>query len=88
MSDVLSKLKVQLELQEWPNVYMYKFIVPNHPEKVEGVKQIFDDTAIITIKSSKNGSFISVTIEEVAIHVEMIIERYQKASLINGIIAL
>lgn len=88
MSDVLSKLRVQLELQEWPNVYMYKFIVPNHPEKVEGVKQIFNDTALITLKSSKNGGFISITIEEVAIHVDMIIEKYQKASLINGIIAL
>jgi hypothetical protein len=52
------------------------------------VKQIFDDTALITLKSSKNGGFISITIEEVAIHVDMIIEKYQKASLINGIIAL
>ena len=88
MSDVLAKLRVQLELLEWPSVYMYKFIVPNHPEKVEAVKILFDDTAIIKITASKNGNFISVSIEEVALHVDVIIEKYEKASLINGIIAL
>ena len=29
MDPVLEKLKIQLELQEWPDVYMFKFIVPN-----------------------------------------------------------
>ena len=29
MDPVLEKLKIQLELQEWPDIYMFKFIVPN-----------------------------------------------------------
>ena len=54
MSDVLAKLRVQLETMEWPSVYMYKFIVPNHPEKVDAVKAMFDDSAVIKITNSKN----------------------------------
>ncbi len=88
MSDVLGKLRVQLELQEWPGVYMYKFIVPNHSENIEAIKLLFDDTAIIKTTISKNGNFVSVSIEEVALHVDIIIEKYQQASLIKGIISL
>ena len=88
MSDVLAKLRVQLETMEWPSVYMYKFIVPNHPEKVDAVKSMFDETAVIKITNSKNGNFTSVSIEVVELHTDAIIEKYTSASQIQGIISL
>jgi putative lipoic acid-binding regulatory protein len=88
MSDVLAKLRVQLETMEWPSVYMYKFIVPNHPEKVQAVKSMFDETAVIKITNSKNGNFTSVSIEVVELHTDAIIEKYTIASQIPGIISL
>ena len=88
MSDVLAKLRVQLETMEWPSVYMYKFIVPNHPEKVEAIKAMFDDSAVIKTNTSKNANFISVSIEVVELDVDSIIEKYTSASQIQGIISL
>jgi hypothetical protein len=88
MSDVLAKLRVQLETMEWPSVYMYKFIVPNHPEKVDAIKAMFDNSAVIKTNTSKNANFISVSIEVVELDVESIIEKYTSASQIQGIISL
>jgi putative lipoic acid-binding regulatory protein len=88
MSDVLAKLRVQLETMEWPSVYMYKFIVPNHPEKVDAIKAMFDDSAVIKTNTSKNANFISVSIEVVELDVDSIIEKYTSASQIQGIISL
>ena len=55
MEETLSRLRVQLELMDWPNVYFYKFIVPNETELVEKVRSLFDDTSEITFNPSKNG---------------------------------
>jgi len=88
MSDVLAKLRVQLETMEWPSVYMYKFIIPNHPEKVDAIKAMFDDSAVIKTNTSKNANFISVSIEVVELDVDSIIEKYTSASQIQGIISL
>jgi putative lipoic acid-binding regulatory protein len=88
MSDVLAKLRVQLETMDWPSVYMYKFIVPNHPEKVDAIKAMFDDSAVIKTNTSKNANFISVSIEVVELDVDSIIEKYTSASQIQGIISL
>lgn len=88
MSDVLAKLRVQLETMEWPSVYMYKFIVPNHPEKIDAIKAMFDDSAVIKTNTSKNANFISLSIEVVELDVDSIIEKYSIASQIQGIISL
>ena len=88
MEETLSRLRVQLELMDWPNVYFYKFIVPNQTELVEKVRSLFDDTSEITFNPSKNGKFMSVSIKEVAIDVDSILEKYRQAATIKGIISL
>jgi putative lipoic acid-binding regulatory protein len=88
MEETLSRLRVQLELMDWPNVYFYKFIVPNETELVEKVRSLFDDTSEITFNPSKNGKFMSVSIKEVAIDVDSILEKYRQAATIKGIISL
>jgi len=88
MEETLNRLRVQLELMDWPNVYFYKFIVPNENQLVESVKSLFDDTAEITLNPSKNGRFMSVSIKEVAIDVDSILEKYKLAASIKGIISL
>jgi hypothetical protein len=32
--DIFDKLRAQLDLMEWPNLYLYKFIIPNENEKL------------------------------------------------------
>ncbi len=87
--DVFDKLKAQLELMEWPNLYLFKFIIPNDNEKLALVTALFDhETAEISYHESGKGNYVSISVKEVAVSVEAIIEKYQKASKIEGVISL
>lgn len=88
MDEVLEKLKIQLDLQEWPNVYFFKFIVPNNSESVALTSSLFDSTSEIVMHPSKNGKYMSISAKEMMLDVDSILEKYKKASLIKGIISL
>ena len=82
------KLKEQLLLQEWPNVYLFKFIVPNENEKIAKVSSLFDENSTLTLHPSSNGNYMSITIREVMMSANDIIEIYEKAAEIKGVITL
>lgn len=86
--DVYQKLREQLELQEWPDVYLFKFIVPNTPENIAKTSALFDETAEIHYHESRTGKFVSVSVKEMMLDVESIIEIYKKSSQIKGLMAL
>ncbi|NVK65838.1 MAG: DUF493 domain-containing protein [Flavobacteriales bacterium] len=88
MNDPYEKLRVQLELQEWPNVFMFKFIVPNTSEKVALASALFDDSADLTLRPSSKGTYMSVSAKELMMSVDSIIEKYKRASQIEGLVAL
>ena len=88
MSDTLDKLKIQLELQEWPNVYLFKFIAPNNSETVAIITAMFDDGTDLTYNKSKTGKYVSISAKELMIDVDSIIAKYRKVSEIKGVIAL
>lgn len=85
---VFANLRSQLEQEEWPNVYLFKFIVPNDTHKVALVNALFDDTASIEYHESRNGKYISVSSREFMLNVDSIIDIYVRASNIQGLIAL
>lgn len=87
-SDSFSKLREQLELQEWPNVYLFKFIVPNTPHALAQAAALFTDLSEINFNESKTGKYISVTAKEMMLNVDDIIEVYINASKIEGIVSL
>lgn len=86
--DVFEKLRVQLELQEWPDVYLFKFIVPNTSENLAKASALFNESSEITFHESKTGKFVSVGAKELMLDVDSIINVYKKASIIKGLIAL
>lgn len=69
----------------WPAPYIYKFIVPTGKEEL--VKQLFP-LSLATEKLSRQGNYISVTVEKVMHSSDAVIEIYIKASAIEGIVAL
>jgi uncharacterized protein len=69
----------------WPSLYMFKFIVPAGKE--EEVKMLFPNH-ITTEKPSKNGNYISVTVQMMMPSSESVIKVYATASNIEGLIAL
>ena len=88
MDETLARLKLQLELLDWPSEYLYKFIVPNDSDKVNAVKALFDADADIKSNVSKTGKYISISIKELEISADAIVEKYMQASSISGIISL
>ena len=88
MSNPYYKLKIQLELQEWPNVYLFKFIVPNSSEKIAQTTALFDDSADLNLRESSKGTYMSVSAKELMMDVDSIIEKYNRASEIEGLVAL
>ena len=87
-SDSYEKLRMQLENMNWPEIYFFKFIVPNDSELVAKVTALFDEGTDLKLQQSRNGRYISVGAKEMMISPESVIQRYKEASNIKGLIAL
>ena len=82
-------LKAQLNKEKnWPIVYMFKFIIPADNRKIALVESKFSDEALITQKESSTGKYISITIKEVMLDADAIIEKYKEMKGIDGLMAL
>jgi putative lipoic acid-binding regulatory protein len=88
MEDVFGKLRIQLELLDWPNVYLFKFIVPNDSERIAKVSALFTESAELTMHPSRNGNYMSISVKEMMLDVDSIIEKYEKSAEIKGVITL
>jgi uncharacterized protein len=72
----------------WPQLYMFKFIVPSDNHKIALVESLFDDDAEIKLQPSSKGKYTSLTARVVMLDAETIIDVYKRASEIEGIISL
>lgn len=72
----------------WPIVYMFKFIIPASNQKIALIESKFSDEAIISHKESSNGKYFSITVKEVMLSADAIIEKYQEMGNIEGLITL
>lgn len=88
MSEVFDKLRAQLEQEEWPNVYLFKFIIPNEVELLAKVNGLFSGEAEILTQPSRNSKYLSVSIKEMMLNVDSIIDIYEKSTQIKGLISL
>lgn len=85
----LDNLREQLEQSfKAPDVYMFKFIVPNNNESMARVMALFDDTSRINSKLSSNEKYMSITATEMMLSIDSIIEKYNSAFKIEGLMAL
>ncbi len=77
--------KLLSEHHDWPCQYLFKFVVPSEQEAK--VRALIPD-ADITVRQSKNGRFVSLSIRAEIDSPEDVIEIHTRASLIEGMIAL
>lgn len=88
MEDEFAKLRELLAEAEYPSVYLYKFIVKKDEEKIIKIKRCFDESAEIQLHPSKKGNYVSVSIREMMLNSEAIIDRYKEVGKIEHVIAL
>ncbi|MGV9004211.1 DUF493 family protein [Flavobacterium sp.] len=73
----------------WPGEYLYKFIVPTDPKKIEEVENAFDNMgAVIKTKQSKTGKYTSLSVNVTMQSPGDVVEKYIEVSNIEGIISL
>ncbi len=84
--DWINSFRIKLDQHHrWPSLYIFKFIVPKGKE--QEVKNLFPLHSI-TEKASREGNYTSITIQIMAPSSDVVIDIYQKASSIEGLIAL
>jgi len=76
------------EDKNWPQVYMFKFIIPAENKKIALVESRFSDEAVIQQKESSGGKYISITVKEVMLSAEAVIDKYKEISKIEGVMSL
>ena len=85
----LNRLRELLDEQnQWPAIFLFKFILPTEKEKLTQLKQIFGESAEVSTRESRKGNYTSVSIKEMMLDADSIFARYKKASTIEGIISL
>ncbi|WP_373495869.1 DUF493 family protein [Aquiflexum sp.] len=78
--------KEKLEAQNsFPSLYMFKFIVPNGREKE--VAALLPNNKM-TLKTSSKGKYVSATIKALMPNSDAILDVYEKAAKIEGVISL
>ncbi|PRY89530.1 DUF493 domain-containing protein [Mongoliibacter ruber] len=88
MKDTFNResFKEKLDAQSsFPSLYMFKFIVPNGKE--EEVGKLLPNNKM-ELKQSSKGKYVSVTIKAMMSSSDVILDIYEKASKIEGVIAL
>jgi putative lipoic acid-binding regulatory protein len=86
--DLFDGLRKQLEVLEWPAIYFFKFICPSDDEVIAKIVGMFDTDSAINFQPSKNGKYTSISVKEVMMNAESIIDIYKAASEIKGVMTL
>jgi hypothetical protein len=73
---------------DWPLVYMFKFIIPSDIEKLAFVQSKFSKVSVISTKESTNGKYTSITVRETMMNANEIINKYKEMENVEGLIAL
>jgi len=86
--DQFKNLGKQLELEEWPSVFLFKFIVRNEPKLIALTTALFDDGTELRMQPSRTNKYVSISAKEMMLSAVSVIEKYKEASKIEGLIAL
>lgn len=83
------RLKQSLEkVHEWPSVYMFKLIFEPEEERLQAVLGLFTPESEVLRRYSAGGKYLSITVKEVMMSAEDVVERYDRAAQIKGVIVL
>lgn len=76
------------EQKTWPGTYMFKFIMYADNKAMAQVENLFSADAKIYRKESKNGKYLSITVEDLMFDSDHVISIYKKAEKIPNLMIL
>lgn len=85
-----ASLKEKLETNHnFPEDYMFKFIVPNDEAKHTEIYRVFDGVKFtLTTRDSKKGNYISITITAFVMDAQQVIDLYREVGKVEGVMML
>jgi putative lipoic acid-binding regulatory protein len=88
--DFYERFQIQLEeSQNWPGLYMFKFIVKSNSLQIDKLKDLFNNpTEGVSLVNSSKNKFQSLTITIEMESPQQVIAIYKKASDFEGVIIL
>jgi putative lipoic acid-binding regulatory protein len=88
--DFYERFQKQLEeSQNWPDLYMFKFIVKSNSLQIDKLKDLFNNpTEGVSLVNSSKNKFQSLTITIEMESPQQVIAIYKKASDFEGVIIL
>lgn len=89
-TDFFHSLRDKLtENHNFPEDYVFKFIVPSDSEKVSEILRIFDGLKYtLSNRESSNGKYTSCTMNCFVMDAEQVIDIYKKVGTLEGVIML
>lgn len=83
-------LKEKLEeAHNFPEDYLFKFIIANEEAKHTEIYRVFDNTQFtLSTKESKNGKYTSITINAFVLDADQVIRIYKEVGKIPGVMML
>lgn len=90
-SDNWDNLKNKIEAsQNFPSIYMFKFILSGDNHKIAQIEALFDNVAErdISIRTSSRGRYVSITVKQMVENVEYIINIYKQVAKIPGVMMM
>lgn len=85
-----TSLKEKLEdTHNFPEDYLYKFIVNNEESKMTEIYRVFDDIKFtLSTRDSKNGKYVSLSINAFVLDADQVIKIYKEVGKIDGVMML
>ena len=83
-------LKEKLEAtHDFPEDYLFKFIVTNDESKITEIYRVFDDVKFtLTNRDSKNGKYTAITLNAFVLDADQVIKIYKEVGKIPGVMML
>ncbi len=88
--DFYLSLKEKLEAtHDFPEDYLFKFIITNEESKHTEIYRVFDDIQFtLTTRESKNGKYTSISINAFVLDADQVIRIYKEVGKIPGVMML
>lgn len=85
-----ASLKEKLENNHnFPEDYLFKFIITNEEKKITEIYRVFDDMKFtLTTRDSKNGKYTSLSINAFVLNADHVIDIYKKIGEVEGVMSL
>lgn len=88
LKDYRKLRKILAESENWPQLYMFKFIVPNQHGKVDKVVALLPEEGETSFNHTKSMRHVAVTCKVMVNHPDEVIEIAQNITAIEGVIEL